>query len=230
MKKWLILAVLLGLFTVAWQSDWVSAARSNNVEYFIDTLFEDMGYGLLLVTIPLMIIQNVITLFPVVLIILVHIMAFGVFEGGLYSLAGTVLGAWVCFLLVKYFNFNWTERIWNKRKSSLSRYYRWIKEYGVFTIVALRSIPVFPSNLISFAAAFTPISLKAYIWSCVVGNLSMIWLLSLLTAPLWLESNDAFYTTFLSGYVLFALTVAGFYLRKAFYGKRGKPSFEKYIS
>lgn len=192
-----------------------------------------MGYALLFITIPLMIVQNVLTLFPILLVIIVHIMAFGIFEGGFYSLTGTVLGALTCFLLVKYVNFNWVDRLWEKRQDRMERYYRWINEYGVFMIVILRSIPIFPSNLISIAAAFTPIRLRAYLWSCLVGNMSMIWLLSLLSAPLWLHtiSNENVYMTMFTGYILFSLVIISFYLRKVFSSSnKGQSSFQKDIS
>ncbi|WP_157811971.1 TVP38/TMEM64 family protein [Alteribacter populi] len=216
MKKWLSGAALLIILIVVWQSDWVTEARSNNVDYFIDTLFEEMGYFLLFVTIPLMILQNIFTLFPVLLIIVVHLLSFGVIEGAVYSLIGTLLGALACFYLVKHFNHRISERIWSKRKEKFDRYYRWISEYGVCMIIVLRSIPVFPSNLISAAAAFTPINWKAYFWSSLFGNLSMVWLLSLLSSPLWIEdvASDSFLIWAIAGFVLYCVIILTYYFRK----------------
>jgi uncharacterized membrane protein YdjX (TVP38/TMEM64 family) len=49
-------------------------------------------------------------------------------------------------------------------------------------LIALHHIPVLPGNLLSLMGALSPISVRAYVWSSVWGNLSMVWLFALVTA------------------------------------------------
>jgi uncharacterized membrane protein YdjX (TVP38/TMEM64 family) len=71
-----------------------------------------------------------------------------------------------------------------------------------------------PSNLISIAAAFSPINFRSYLISTILGNISMIWLLSLLSAPLWI--SGPLFLPYLTAYIIFAAIVLGSYLYRFF--------------
>lgn len=202
---------------IALNWDWIIQLRQENLSFFTDDLFSEMGYRILVVTIPLMMIQNVVTAFPIIIIILIHFLIFGLAGGFLFSLIGTTLGALLCFWMARTFSHSWMERFWEKNLDRLAYVMNLISSYGVFIIIVLRSIPVMPSNIISAAAALSPIRFKPYIWSSLIGNISMIWVLSLLASPLWMEGNEM--PGYAAGYLVFALAVAGFYGVK-FYKKR----------
>lgn len=72
-----------------------------------------------------------------------------------------------------------------------------------------------PSNLISVAAAASPISTPAYLWSTVFGNIAMIGVLSFLSMPLWVDESGAGigYVVFFS---VFFVTLIGYFLRHLF--------------
>ncbi|TMW73343.1 TVP38/TMEM64 family protein [Alteribacter natronophilus] len=215
MKKWLLLISILAALVLLWQTDFIKAARNSDTAFFTETLFSQWGMFLPLVTIPLLVIQNIFTLFPVLIIIIVHNLAFGFAGGALISFTGTLAGALACFYLVRYFNVGFIRKIQEKHEQKFERYYRWISRYGVMMIILLRSIPVFPSNIISAAAAFTPIRSGAYFWSCVFGNLSMVWLLSLLSAPVWAGEEHASLVSWLfAGYVLYCAGLLVFFIRQ----------------
>ncbi|PYZ98152.1 hypothetical protein CR205_06030 [Alteribacter lacisalsi] len=221
MKKWIAFALLLTALALLWQTDFVTAARNSNTEFFTDTLFEQWGPFLLAVTIPLMIVQNIFTLFPVLLVIVVHNLAFGFFWGSIFSLAGTVAGALACFYIVRYFNVGWVRKVQEKNEEKFEKYYRWIKKYGVMMIIVLRSVPVFPSNIISAAAAFTPIGSRSYFWSCVFGNTSMVWLLSLLSAPVWAgDAEGSFVSWLLAGYLAYCAMLLLFFVQQEVSSRR----------
>lgn len=190
MKKMGIAVILLLLVVlIVWRWEWVMALRNDNLSYFTDELFDQWGYGILLFTIPLMIVQNVVTLFPILILIVFHFVVFGVWGGMLFSFIGTVAGALLCFLLARFAAGNWIERYWEKNEVKLEHVIQSISRYGVYMIVLLRSIPVMPSNLISIAAAASPIRYRSYVYSTIFGNLSMIGILSFLSTPLWVDEG-----------------------------------------
>lgn len=210
MKKIVMIFFLsISIILVIFNWEWVMQLREENLSYFTDELFEELGYGLLFITIPLMMIQNVVTLFPIVIVIMIHFISFGMIYGFLFSLIGTSLGALLCFWLTRTASENKVQKYWRKKEGKLSYILDSISSYGVFMIVFLRSIPVMPSNLISIAAGVSPIGYRAYVWSTILGNISMVWLLSLLSGPLWVEDNH--YLGYLFGYLLFATVVIIYY-------------------
>jgi len=215
MKKIVVIVLVISSFLfIIFNWEWVTQLRQENLSYFTEELFAELGYGLLLITIPLMMIQNVVTLFPIVLIIMIHFISFGMTLGFLFSLIGTSIGAMLCFWLTRSASEKFVEKYWKKKEEKLSYILNSISHYGVFMIVFLRSIPIMPSNLISIAAGVSPIRFRAYVWSTVLGNISMVWLLSLLSAPLWIEDNH--YLGYLVGYLFFALVVLIYYFMKLY--------------
>ncbi|SES31936.1 TVP38/TMEM64 family protein [Salipaludibacillus aurantiacus] len=210
MKKTLILiAIAAAVIFFSLNSEWIAQLRNENLSYFTDDLFSEIGYGILFITIPLMIIQNIVTIFPILIVIIIHFILFGLAGGFLYSLIGTTIGAIVCFWLGRTASRKWVDKYWSKNEEKLSYIVDLISSYGVFMIVVLRSIPVMPSNLISIAASVSPISDRQYIWSTLFGNISMVWILSLLSSPLWM--SESIYTGYITGYIIFALAVTGYY-------------------
>ncbi|SDZ59089.1 Uncharacterized membrane protein YdjX, TVP38/TMEM64 family, SNARE-associated domain [Evansella caseinilytica] len=191
------------------ESEMIQHLQQDDIYYFTDGLFQELGYGILFFTIPLMTIQGVITIFPVLVLILIHFISFGVVEGFLFSFVGATLGAIVCYWLTVSFSGNWVDKYWEKRQRTMNRLLRSIDKNGILIIVVLRSVPVMPSNLISIASALSPIRTKQYIFSTVWGNISMIWLLSLLSAPFWIA--DDFFVPYLVGYLVYAAAVILYY-------------------
>ncbi|WP_158282194.1 TVP38/TMEM64 family protein [Salipaludibacillus keqinensis] len=218
-KVFIIFFVAITILVILFNWEWVVQLREDNLSYFTEELFPELGWRILLITLPLMIVQNVVTLFPILILILIHFISFGMVPGFIISLIGTSLGAFVCFWLTRSVSEKKVQTYWEKNEEKLSYIFKLISSYGVFMLVVLRSIPVMPSNLISIAAAVSPISTRDYVWSTVLGNISMVWLLSLLSAPLWMIDNH--YLAYLLGYVFFALVVSMFYFIK-FYRQKLK--------
>lgn len=204
--------VLLMIVIIVWRWDWIMALRNEDLSYFTEEMFGQWGYGILLFTIPLMMVQNVVTLFPILILIVFHFLAFGVWGGILASFAGTFLGAVVCFFLARSAAGRFFDRYWEKNEARLKKVIHAIDHYGVYMLVLLRSIPVMPSNLISIAAAASPISKVSYMWSTVFGNIAMIGVLSFISMPLWVDESGAGpgYVVFFS---LFFVLLIGYFLR-----------------
>ncbi|MBU9721391.1 MULTISPECIES: TVP38/TMEM64 family protein [Bacillaceae] len=222
MKKFgvlLIVGFILFIIFIDW--DVIKIFMEQDIEYFTSgALLDELGYGLLWVTLPLMIIQGVVTLFPILIIILLHFVSFGLTWGFLFSLIGAIIGALVCYWLTDTLSSKWVDRFWGKREKTLNKILGWIHKYGVLVIVVLRSIPVMPSNLISIAAALSPVTSLQYFWSTILGNISMVWILSLLAAPLWI--SDSYFLPYLIGYIIYCIAVAGYYSIQFFQTKSRK--------
>ncbi|MFA9559601.1 TVP38/TMEM64 family protein [Evansella sp. AB-rgal1] len=229
MKKGILMLVGFGIILYLIDWEWVAHLRQEDMEYFTGGVIDGLGYNLLLITMPLMIVQGVITIFPVLLLIILHFLSFGLIQGFFISLLGTVLSSLFCYWLTKSFSSKWVDHYWEKRKHKLNRFVKIFTHYGVLMIIFFRSVPFIPSNLISIAAAISPIHFKQYIWSSIWGNISMIWLLSILSAPIWM--SDSIFLPYLSSYlayVVILLTYYGIrYLRIERYELEGRRSLEK---
>ncbi|WP_147802255.1 TVP38/TMEM64 family protein [Alkalicoccus halolimnae] len=190
MGKWLsliILIVLAAFLVTQWET--VSQLRREDVTYFTEVLFPSAGYQLLLLTIPLLIAQNIFTVFPVIIVIIIHFIAYGVLEGFLFSLIGTTLGAVFCFYLARTWSKQKVRRFWENKSRKWKKAAFYIENNGIEAMILLRSIPIMPSNVISVSAALTPMTLPTYLFGTILGNISMIWVLALLSYPLWTDGN-----------------------------------------
>ncbi|MBU9712363.1 TVP38/TMEM64 family protein [Evansella tamaricis] len=219
--KYIRILLLLGFigFIIYMVWDWIGLFMQQDIEYFTaESFLGELGLSLLWVTIPLMIVQGIFTLFPVLILIILHFISFGVVGGFIISVIGATLGALVCYWLTDSFSSQWVERFWNKREKTLNWLLRLMTTYGVLIIVLLRSIPFVPSNLISISAALSPVTLQQYVWSSVLGNISMVWLLSLLSAPLWM--TESIFLPYLVGYIIYVITLVGFYSYRYYQKKR----------
>lgn len=197
-----IAVIVITLFLL--NSEIVQTVSNNDINYYIE-LKEELGYQLLFITIPLAIVQGFLTLFPIITILAIHILAFGWVQGLIFSFIGTFLGSLISFICVRYLFHDWSMRIWEKKKHKYKRLAKYIDLYGLWAIVILRSIPIMPSNIISLMAGLSPISFKHYVWSCVIGNLSMVWLLGIISSPVALTPVNL--QLMITIYVIFCLCI-----------------------
>ncbi|MGO4886550.1 TVP38/TMEM64 family protein [Anaerobacillus sp. MEB173] len=202
-EKWIIFVFLVIFIVGLLRIEEIQYLLDENIVYFTEDLRGKLGYRLLWITIPLAILQGVITVFPFFLIIIIHVSSFGLIEGFLFSWIGSFLGAIVCFILARYFSSDWTVRLWNRNKGNYQNWLPYINIYGVWVITLLRNIPIIPSNMISIMAALSPIGIKAFLWSSVIGNKSMVWLLTLLSSPIIAPDKDTTVYIFFCSIILF---------------------------
>ncbi|CAM3741880.1 TVP38/TMEM64 family protein [Alkalicoccus chagannorensis] len=208
-------ALALGIFLLT-QWDVISELRSENVSYLLEELLPSYGYVLLFLTIPLLIAQNIFTVFPVIIVILFHFIAFGPIEGFLYSWAGTAAGSMVCFFLGRSWLENWALQFWEKQEGRWKRAAETMSAHGVLSMIVLRSIPVMPSNLISIGAALSPMTVRIYTAGTILGNMSMIFVLALLVSPVWSSSIQEL-LIFSAAFGVFLMMLLLYYL----YQRRG---------
>lgn len=194
-KIWRILTFILVVCSLIWvvQTEWFSIFKSGDIEQ-IQLMLEEEIYFLLLLTFSLMLIQNLFTLIPIVGIIVINIALFGLVCGYIWSLATSLIGALVAFVVFRY----WFQSLLiNKVKKS---YLEKLEQNGVFFVLLLRLIPFVPSSLINITGGVSSIRLMPFLTATFIGNTLYLLLLSFVANGLL--SAD------IEGYMLVALLVA----------------------
>ncbi|MDQ0338418.1 putative membrane protein YdjX (TVP38/TMEM64 family) [Caldalkalibacillus uzonensis] len=203
-KKRLAVIIVICLFILAIKSPWFAAILDQDISS-VSELRDEMGYRILMLTVPLGIIQGTVTIFPFMTIVAVHVFSFGLVQGLFFSWLCAFLGAMICFILGRYFFHDWSEQLWENKKEKYERFIVYFHKYGMWGLILLRTIPFMPSNLISIMAALSPINFRAYLWSSVIGNITMVMLLALLSTPFALD--DAHYIPLLTSFIILLITL-----------------------
>lgn len=218
-KKWIYIIILFLLLFLIYKLSGFEQIINEKITVFID-IRQEYGYSLLLITIPLSILQGIITFFPIITIITFHILIFGLAEGMLFSFIGSFLGSILCFILGRYLFQDWSKKLWEKRQLKYQKWENYFQQYGMWTIVLLRTVPIMPSNMISLMAALSPISSRSYLWSSVYGNISMVWLFAIFSLSLTFDETSLM----VIGYIIYIIGLFATFL----YQKRNKNKYEIY--
>lgn len=208
MKKVLVVILIVLLFIWMLQQEWVQQILAGET-VFLENAQENVSYELLWLTMPLFILQGVVTFFPLVSLLVVHIIAFGLWEGILFSWIGTFIGSVVCFYLGRFLLHDYFQRIWQRYEKKYRKWIRMSEDFGFWGIFFLRHIPVIPSNIISLVGAFSPMTQRAYIFSSILGNLSMVWLYALVSTGI-IDASQLL--PYVSGYLIFIMIVLTFFV------------------
>lgn len=96
---------------------------------------------------------------------------FGVFEGGLYSLIGSVAGATISFLLFRYVLRD-VVHAWYGAQAQVFK--KQMNEHGVSYLLMLHFVTVVPFLVINALAAMSDLSLIRFMWTTAVGSLPII--------------------------------------------------------
>lgn len=171
------------------------------------------GFGILVITLPLALVQGTFGIFPFATIVMLHISTLGVAQGLLASwFTGTVAGMIVYWLCKTTFA-EWFSKKWMYKLEKYEKWQQSLERYGVWAVIFLRTIPIMPNNLISFMAAISRIKTVSYTWSNAVGNMSSIWLFGILSASIVFPDMDLRKLIF--SYVLFLLVLLSlFFIRQ----------------
>ena len=124
---------------------------------------ENIMYILFLMFV-IMILQNMFTVIPLILVISVNITLFGLFYGFIWSWVTSLLGGVVVFLASRF----WFQGLLIRRVSS-----EWmgkIEKKGAWFVFWGRIFPLAPSNLINIAAGVSSIQLKHFMLGTLLGN------------------------------------------------------------
>lgn len=138
---------------------------------------------LLLLTLLLMIVQNIFSFFPLLLLVTINISLFGLFYGYLWSLFSSVVAASFTFLIVR----NGLQGFLIKKvKQNLITK---IENNGFYFVFMMRIIPILPTSIINIAVGMSTVRFKGFLYGTIFGN--MIYLFVLFLIPMGLMSEDS---------------------------------------
>ncbi|WP_280770912.1 TVP38/TMEM64 family protein [Salipaludibacillus daqingensis] len=105
-------------------------------------------------------------LFPASILAIAGGLSFGPFIGPLVTYIGSLSGAFLSFLVIRYLGNNFRENTWQGKGEELQKK---IEENGFFYVVALRIIPVINFDFVSYLSALSRIPLQKYMTATMVG-------------------------------------------------------------
>ncbi len=168
-----LLIVLIGIAVAVIKLD-VSWIMEVDLERIQD-IAQDNLFMILLITFGLSVLQNMLTVIPLILLISLNISLFGLMNGFLWSWLTSIIGASIAFVvyrfwlqdyIVKKLNPDWAQRL---------------EANGfLFTFVA-RMFPFAPTSLINIAAGGSAVRFKSYLLGTMAGNLIFFFVMSLLS-------------------------------------------------
>ena len=120
---------------------------------------------ILLTMLVIMILQNLFTFIPLVLVITLNISLLGFWFGYLYSCLCSVIGSTLIFLSIRYMFPNLFSH------SKLKMYEEKIKENGFRFVLFGRIFPFLPTNLINITSGLSSIKLSHFIAATTLGNM-----------------------------------------------------------
>ncbi|XQY92946.1 TVP38/TMEM64 family protein [Metabacillus sp. HB246100] len=105
-------------------------------------------------------------LFPASVLSLAGGLAFGPLYGTLLTITGATLGAYLSFLVSRKIGGKWVEK---KSGERMERIKKILEKNGLLAILLLRLIPLFPFDLISYAAGLSKIKGWHFILGTLIG-------------------------------------------------------------
>lgn len=131
----------------------------------LQELASDHLGSMLLVTLLIMLLQNLVTVVPLVLLVTVNTALFGFIYGFVWSWLSSVIAATVVFCLTRY----WLQDLLMRKVNESIR--ERIAQNGWMYVLVCRLIPVMPSSLINMAAGVSTIRLIHFVFATLIGNL-----------------------------------------------------------
>ncbi len=129
------------------------------------------GFGLWgpVVSMGLMVLQALAAPLPAFVITFANAWIFGWVRGAFYSWSGAMIGAAVCFWIAKTYGRPIVEKLVGRK--SLEMTDKFFREYGRYSIIIARLIPVVPFDIISYAGGLTPMGFGEFFWATGIGQL-----------------------------------------------------------
>jgi len=131
----------------------------------IQTLAHNNILLILLIMLVIMVMQNLFTFIPLVLVIATNITLFGFWHGYLYGCFCSVIGSTLIFLSIRY--------LFQDAFSNLKtkKYQEKIEKNGFLFVLSGRVLPFMPTNLINIASGLSSIKTSHFVIATTVGNM-----------------------------------------------------------
>ncbi|MED3661797.1 TVP38/TMEM64 family protein [Ureibacillus sp. FSL K6-8385] len=153
-------------------SDWFTAENIEALEAQYRTLGPIIG-----MLFPFL--ESFLPFLPLVVFVVANASSHGLWLGFLLSWAGTVLGSYSVFLLVRKFGSNPKVKKFIKYKK-MQKLIRWVDMKGIAPLFILLCFPFTPSVLVNIVAGLSNIKKKVYLIVLATGKFVMIFTISVL--------------------------------------------------
>ncbi|CAH0119500.1 TVP38/TMEM64 family protein [Paenibacillus sp. CECT 9249] len=161
--KLISFAFLVILFIAALTTEPFSLLLRGDLEKFRELTNENMALVLLL-TLTLMIVQNLVTIIPVIVLISLNVTMFGFIYGYLWSYLSSIVAATIAFFAARYWFQEFLSRKLNQKWKNK------IEGRGYVYILICRLLPFMPSSIINTAAGISGMKFGHFTISTVIGN------------------------------------------------------------
>lgn len=131
---------------------------------FSDIAQSSSVWVLLFMTLVLMIIQNLFTIVPLVLLVTFNLVLFGFTYGYLWSITTSIVGAIVCFFAVRF----WFQSFFLAKVNPHVK--ARIERNGFVYVLIARIFPFVPTSLINIASGISTIQFRHFLLSTLIGN------------------------------------------------------------
>ena len=131
----------------------------------IRTLAHNNTLLILLIMLFIMLLQNLFTFIPLVLVIATNITLFGFWYGYLYGCFCSVIGSTLIFLSIRYLFQNAFSN------SVTKKYQEKIEKKGFLFVLSGRILPFIPTNLINIASGLSSIKTSHFVAATTIGNM-----------------------------------------------------------
>jgi len=126
--------------------------------------------------------QNILPLLPHEITAIATGFVFGPFLGTIYTLIGAFLGSAAVFIIAKRYGEKLAEVFFDKKE--LVHFHLMFRNNGVWAVFFTRLIPIFPNDLVSFAAGLTGMRLYLFNIYSTLGFVFEVTILSYLGSEL----------------------------------------------
>lgn len=150
--------------------DWFS------IDYFQTLAHQYRLIGTLL-AIALPFLEAFLPFLPLAAFIVANASAYGLWWGFLFSWAGSVLGAYCVFLVVRKFGHSKVFRFITER-NSVKKLIHWVEYKGFTPLFLLLCFPFTPSALVNIVAGLSNLKKKSYLITIMLAKLMMIFIIS----------------------------------------------------
>ena len=150
--------------------EWLTIENYEQLESYYRTLGPLFGLFL-----PF--IESFLSFLPLFVIVVANVNAFGLLGGFIISWAGSVLGSYAVFRLVRAFGHHRLLYFVTKRRT-VQKFIQWVDTNGMSPLFVLLCFPFTPSVLVNIVAGLSNIRKKLYLIALILGKMVMITLMS----------------------------------------------------
>lgn len=197
--------LFLAIAVVSWQSkgvvfdlvrtDQTAAWKVEQLQHF----FEACGPLAPIVYVAFVTIEVVVAPIPGLMLYAPGGVVFGGFGGGMLSLTGNVLGAGIACSIARTVGSNWLTRLFSA--DSLEKVQQELDRRGSWLIFLLRVNPLTSSDLVSYAAGFTRISIWKVMFATMFGMAPLCFAQAWLAESLFVAYPQLLYPLLAAGAV-----------------------------